>query len=226
MTPVSVKARDGENIMCYLSSPPGSENKPLVLFIYGGPQARYHWGYHPACQFLCNRGFRTPQVNYRGSTGFGERFLKLGMNGQFYQSVQTDISDASVAFSSGQDMVIFGASFGGYSALWGITEASELYKCAMVKCPLTVVGAANEEGRKMFGGGPLIAKYWQQVFGFDVSNTREVAKKTSPLHQMNKLASGASIQLFHGENDPRAPFEHSIRVIDEENAQIKKGKNI
>lgn len=148
------------------------------------------------------------------------------MNGQFYQSVQTDISDASVAFSSGQDMVIFGASFGGYSALWGITEASELYKCAMVKCPLTVVGAANEEGRKMFGGGPLIAKYWQQVFGFDVSNTREVAKKTSPLHQMNKLASGASIQLFHGENDPRAPFEHSIRVIDEENAQIKKGKNI
>jgi dipeptidyl aminopeptidase/acylaminoacyl peptidase len=122
--------------------------------------------------------------------------------------------------------VIFGASFGGYSALWGITEATELYKCAIVICPLTVVGAANEEGNKMFGGSPLIAKYWQQVFGIDVSNTREVAKKASPLYQMNKLASGVSIQLFHGENDPRAPFEHSVRVIDEVNRQIKKGKNI
>lgn len=62
MTPVSIKARDGEDIMCYLSSPPVSENKPLVLLIHGGPQARDHWGYHPICQFLCNRGFRTLQV--------------------------------------------------------------------------------------------------------------------------------------------------------------------
>lgn len=62
MTPMNIKARDGEDIMCYLSSPPESEKSPLVLFVHGGPQARDHWGYNPVCQLLCNRGFRVLQV--------------------------------------------------------------------------------------------------------------------------------------------------------------------
>lgn len=62
MKPINIKARDGEDILCYLSSPSNSEKKPLILLIHGGPQARDHWGFNPICQFLCNRGFRTLQV--------------------------------------------------------------------------------------------------------------------------------------------------------------------
>ena len=32
-------------------------------------------------------------VNYRGSTGFGANFLRLGMNGEFYKTLQDDIED-------------------------------------------------------------------------------------------------------------------------------------
>lgn len=87
-----------------------------------------------------------------------------------------------------------------------MTSQSKLYKFAVVICPLTVVGAANDQSNKMFGGSPLIAKYWQQVFDEDVSKRKEVVIKASPLNQMDKFASEASIQLFYGGNDPRAPF--------------------
>lgn len=147
------------------------------------------------------------------------------MDGQFYKSLQTDIEDAAISLS-GEDMAIMGASFGGYSALWNMTSTPNLYKCAVVICPLTVVGAANTQGSKMFGGSPLIAKYWYQVFGNDVSGNKEVARQASPLYQMHKISDGASIQLFHGENDPRAPFDHSISVVRELGKQIHKGKNI
>ena len=47
----------------------------MVLFVHGGPWARDAWGYDPTVQFLANRGYAVLQVNYRGSTGFGKRFM-------------------------------------------------------------------------------------------------------------------------------------------------------
>jgi len=185
MDPVHIKARDGEDLLCFLSrtpalplikgvqsEPPGPP-PPLVMVIHGGPQARDSWGYNPLCQFLCSRGFRVLQVNYRGSTGFGARFLRLGMNGEFYKSVQSDIVDAaeyatstSSTESAGADdnipplpwgdpdkLAILGGSFGGYSALWGMTSSNPgFYKCAVAICPISSVGAADEQSKKAFGG--------------------------------------------------------------------------
>ena len=73
MDPVHVKARDGEDILCYLSrvQPPSIRGRieippgpppPLVVAIHGGPQARDSFGFNPLCQFLCSRGFRVLQV--------------------------------------------------------------------------------------------------------------------------------------------------------------------
>mmetsp|Transcript_3170 Transcript_3170/g.5779 ORF Transcript_3170/g.5779 Transcript_3170/m.5779 type:complete len:978 (-) Transcript_3170:1051-3984(-) len=248
MDPVHCVARDGKDIMCYLShqqalpsikgrqpEPPGPP-PPLIMVIHGGPQARDSWGYNPLCQFLCSRGFRVLQVNYRGSTGFGARFLRLGMNGEFYKSVQTDIADAAKYATSNSDtesaddnadipplpwgdsdqLAILGGSFGGYSALWGITSTNPgLYKCAVAICPISSVGAANDQSKKAFGGSPLIAKYWQRVFGKDVSKKKRVAMKASPMYQIDKVGKGSTIALYHGENDRRAPIEHSYNMMKE-----------
>ena len=174
--PFHIKATDGEEIMCYLTTKPevpavkGCRPElpmpppPLVVVIHGGPQARDSWGFNPLCQFLCSRGFRVIQVcahqkhvafcsklthpflackttfnkvNYRGSTGFGARFLRAGMNGQFYKALQTDIVDAVKYATSASDtertdleidipprpwgdpkqLAVLGASFGVSSSL-------------------------------------------------------------------------------------------------------------
>jgi len=244
MHPVHIKARDGEDILCYLSSMPLSPSKggriehlgpspPLVLVIHGGPQARDSWGYNPLCQFLCSRGFRVLQVNYRGSTGFGARFLRLGMNGQFYKSLQNDIEDAVKYATSNSNtesndadddsparpwgdpnqVAILGGSFGGYSALWQITSNPSLYRCAVAICPISSVGAADRLSKNAFRGSPLIAKYWQRVFGKDVSKKKMVAMRASPLYHLDGVGDGASIALYHGEDDPRAPIDHSYNML-------------
>jgi len=73
--PVHVKARDGVDITCYLTSTQEaptikgfqqeelSPPSPMVVVIHGGPQARDSWGYNPLCQFLCSRGFQVLQVS-------------------------------------------------------------------------------------------------------------------------------------------------------------------
>ena len=53
------------------------------------------------------------------------------------------------------------------------------------------------------------------MFGKDVSTKKDVAIKASPMYHMDKVATGASIALYHGEDDPRAPIQHSYNILKE-----------
>ena len=222
MKPLRIKASDGEELLCYLSEPPNekvTKNSPLILMIHGGPQARDTWGFNPLVQLLCNRGFRVLQVNYRGSTGFGARFIRIGMNGAFCTTLQQDITDvANYAINEGlcakDRLAILGGSFGGYSALHGLTFQPDLYKCCVAICPLTAVGAADELSKKAFSGSPLVKKYWEMVYGKDVSKQKKSAMDASPLYNTHNIHTMASVALYHGEDDPRAPIEHSRKFVD------------
>ena len=84
MFPETIKSRDGMTLVCYLTLPAGSDPDgdgkptqpvPLVLFVHGGPWARDSYGYNPWHQWLANRGYAVLSVNYRGSTGFGKKFI-------------------------------------------------------------------------------------------------------------------------------------------------------
>lgn len=221
MKPLRVNASDGEELLCYLSEPPNEKliNPPLIMMIHGGPQARDTWGFNPLVQLLCNRGFRVLQVNYRGSTGFGARFIQIGMDGAFCKSLQQDITDvANFAVREGlcakDRLAIIGGSFGGYSALHGLTFQPDLYKCCVAICPLTAVGAADEQSKKSFSGSPLVKKYWEMVFGKDVSKQKKCAMDASPLYNTDNIHTMASVAIYHGEDDPRAPIEHSRKFVE------------
>ena len=80
MRPISFTARDGLTIHGYLTLPVGlpPRNLPLVLNVHGGPWGRDTWGLDPETQWLANRGYAVLQVNFRGSTGYGKKFLNAG----------------------------------------------------------------------------------------------------------------------------------------------------
>jgi dipeptidyl aminopeptidase/acylaminoacyl peptidase len=65
---VTIPARDGLKMVCYLTLPPGSKGRklPLVVDIHGGPWWRDQDGFDPEVQLLANRGYAVLQVNYRG----------------------------------------------------------------------------------------------------------------------------------------------------------------
>jgi Prolyl oligopeptidase family len=61
------------------------------VFPHGGPWARDEWGYHTFAQFFANRGYAVLQPNFRGSTGYGKKFLNAG-NGEWGRKMQDDIT--------------------------------------------------------------------------------------------------------------------------------------
>src|SRR5262249_27695851 len=95
MKPVTIESRDGLELVSYLTVPEGVEAKklPLVLVVHGGPWARDSWGFDSTTQWLANRGYAVLEVNYRGSTGFGKKFLHAG-DREWAGKMHDDLIDA------------------------------------------------------------------------------------------------------------------------------------
>src|SRR5262249_39566575 len=95
MKPVVIKSRDKLDLVSYLTLPVGIKAKklPAVLLVHGGPWARDSWGYDGQAQWLANRGYAVLQVNYRGSTGFGKKFLHAG-DREWAGKMHDDLIDA------------------------------------------------------------------------------------------------------------------------------------
>jgi acetyl esterase/lipase len=107
---------------------------PLVLRVHGGPWERDTWGADAMVQFLANRGYAVLQVNFRGSSGFGKNFLNAGNKQWGVGAMQHDLSDAvkwavAKGIADPAKVCIFGASYGGYATLAGLTFTPELYRC-------------------------------------------------------------------------------------------------
>jgi dipeptidyl aminopeptidase/acylaminoacyl peptidase len=84
MTPIRYKSSDGMEIPAYLTIPKGLSGKklPTIILPHGGPWARDFWGYNPLAQFFANRGYVVLAPNFRGSTGYGKKFINAG-NGEW-----------------------------------------------------------------------------------------------------------------------------------------------
>ena len=94
MKPIKLTARDGMKLNGYLTLPPGvpAKNLPLLLVVHGGPWARDSWGINPYIQLFANRGYAVLQINFRGSSGFGKKYLHAG-DREWGLTMQNDLTD-------------------------------------------------------------------------------------------------------------------------------------
>src|SRR5690606_24755628 len=136
MKPITYQSRDGRQINGYLTLPPAMKGTrvPVIVYPHGGPSARSKWGFNPVVQFFANRGFAVFQVNYRGSSGYGKAFWSAGFK-EWGGKVQDDITDGvhwliDAGIADPKRIGIYGAGFGGYSALHGACFKSDIYACA------------------------------------------------------------------------------------------------
>ncbi|MDE0679104.1 MAG: S9 family peptidase [Gammaproteobacteria bacterium] len=210
MTPVRYEARDGETIHAYLTVPAGSEARdlPLIINPHGGPYGiRDFWGHNSETQFLANRGYAVMQINYRGSGGYGQRFMDIAWQ-KWGLEMQDDITDGVLwAIEQGiadpDRVCIYGGSYGGYATMAGITKTPELYQCA-VNYVGVVDLVALLDYHHSFREGEYIQAWGKRAIG-DRSADRERLLATSPINHLNKIK--APLYVVHGKRDPRVPHE-------------------
>src|SRR5207302_7589876 len=102
MKPIEFTARDGMKLYGYLTTPVGMEAKslPMVEFVHGGPWGRDEWGFSRYAQWLSNRGYAVLQVNFRGSTGYGKKYVNAG-DRQWAGTMHTDLLDGKLGGEAG-----------------------------------------------------------------------------------------------------------------------------
>jgi dipeptidyl aminopeptidase/acylaminoacyl peptidase len=212
MQPVTIKSRDGLELVCYLTLPVGVESKdlPLILNVHGGPWARDSWGLDPTVQWLANRGYAVLQVNYRGSTGFGKKFLHAG-DREWGAKMHDDLLDA-VDWAVKQHhadrgrVAIFGGSYGGYAALVGAAFTPDVFACAV-----DIVGPSN-----LVTLLKSIPPYWAPMKKLmalrigDLEKEEDFLKARSPLFKADRIK--IPLLIAQGKNDPRVKEAESEQI--------------
>ncbi len=223
MHPAVVPARDGLELVCYYSLPPGSTTGdatipdrplPMVLVPHGGPWGRDSWGFNGWHQWLANRGYAVMSVNFRASAGFGKAFLNAG-DGEWGGAVLRDQQDAvawAVArgIADPQRVAVMGGSFGGYSTLAGLTFYPDVFACGV-----DLVGPSN-----LITLLETIPPYWQpmvelfmkRVGDLRTEEGRELLRAHSPLTYIDRIAR--PLLIFQGANDPRVKQAESDQIVE------------
>jgi dipeptidyl aminopeptidase/acylaminoacyl peptidase len=207
MRPISYPARDGTRIPAYLSVPPGAPaaHLPLIVMPHGGPIARDTWGYDFLRQFLVSRGYAVLQMNFRGSSGYGEDWFFAAhqdWGGLTYDDV---IDGARWAIQQGiadpQRVCIVGWSFGGYLALLGAQRDPEVFRCAVDIAGPSDLALLIDEGHHWLAAASI-----KKQIGTDPAKL----KRDSP--RLHAADFQIPLLMLQGKMDAQVPFEQSEKM--------------
>lgn len=222
MIPVEIQSSDGQTLVSYLTLPPGSDANgdgapekpvPLVINVHGGPWYRDSYGYNPEHQWLANRNYAVLSVNFRGSTGFGKAFINLG-NKEWGGAMQRDLTDAmnwaiARGITTADKVAIYGASYGGYATLVGLTATPQQYACGV-----DVVGPSNLKTLL-----ESIPPYWESTrneFHLRVGDPTKadgaaLLQERSPLSRAGAIVR--PLLIAQGANDPRVKQAEAEQIV-------------
>lgn len=211
---VTWKGADGvpvEGLVIYPLGYVAGQRYPLCVQTHGGPQASDkfgfgYWGNY--VQVLAAKGYVVLQPNYRGSTGYGDAFLR-DMVGHYFQNAHLDVmAGVDHLIASGvadpDRMVKMGWSGGGHMTNWIITFTDRF------KAAASGAGASNwvsmyaqSDTRSYrtpwFGGTP-----WQKDAPI------EVYWEHSPLKHVASVKTPTIFLV--GANDERVPPPQSVEI--------------
>src|SRR5579859_2430552 len=215
MKPVKYKSSDGLEIPAYLTLPKGvpAKNLPALLIPHGGPWARDLWGYNSLAQFFANRGYAVLMPNFRGSTGYGKKFLDAG-NKEWGKKMQDDVTWGvkylvAEGIADPKKVGILGGSYGGYATLAGVTFTPDVYAAAV-----DIVGPSN-----LITLLESIPPYWEPIRKLfyermgdpNTAEGKALLTERSPLTYANKITT--PLLVVQGANDPRVNKREADQIV-------------
>lgn len=204
---LTIRARDDLEVPALLTMPKsdGDAAVPLIVLSHGGPHGiRSPWQFEEEVQLLASRGYAVLEVNFRGSGGYGQRFMERGY-GQWGGAMIDDIEDAVNAVRQRYPQLgkvcSYGASFGGFASLALATREPEWLACA--------VGFAGVyDLAEMYKRGDIPTLRTGEGYLNRALGTDEAELDTySPAKNAGRIK--VPVLLVHGGQDRRVPQYHS-----------------
>lgn len=205
---VHYRSKDGTPLAGILYKPAGYQGGtryPTVILPHGGPEAQATLSVAPWSAFLADQGYVVLEPNFRGSTGYGERFR----NANVEDSGGGEIDDiaASVRYlvdiglADPKRVGISGGSHGGTVVANAVAKYPDLFAVGIEK--FGVVDRA------------LFLRYtnrnsairWETKMGGTPDAKPAVYRKANVLPDVANIKT--PLLILHGEEDPQVPPQES-----------------
>jgi dipeptidyl aminopeptidase/acylaminoacyl peptidase len=211
---ITLKARDGvelDGVLVYPLDYEKGTRYPLIMSVHGGPESHDKDGwvtnYSRPGQMGAARGYAVFYPNYRGSTGKGVDYSKLGQNDyagkEFDDLVDFKNHLVDMGLVDAKRVGITGGSYGGYASAWGATKLTEHFAASVM-----FVGVTNQ-----------LSKFGTT----DISNEMNLVHarsypwdkwqwylERSPIYWAGQ--SETPLLIMHGKDDPRVHPAQSMEL--------------
>lgn len=209
---------DGLDVEAFLTVPPSARTAkpgtvPLIVTIHGGPHGQQGPAFNAKAQAYAAIGWATLMVNYRGSTGYGQKFADAifrDQNGAEARDVLAGV-DAALArypWLDGGRMGIEGTSYGGQLTNWIVTQTPR-FKAAVPAAGISNLVTQNylayyhDYLAVEYGGFP----HQRVRHDADERPIIDLLWERSPIRYTSKAKT--PVLFVHGENDNDVPIEEA-----------------
>ena len=180
-----------------------SRSYPLVLDIHGGPHGVFYDSFNPMQQVMATAGYVVLAVNPRGSSTYGEDFMKAVIRdwgGEDYLDIMAVVEDlAGRSYVDESRMGVMGYSYGGFMTSWIVGHETR-FKAAVVGAPCINLSS-------MYGTSDIGISFGEVQWGGMRKDALELFLDRSPLTYAPHVET--PVLLLHGEDDYRCPIGQS-----------------
>ena len=182
---------------------------PLVMLVHGGPTSQAVASWNPSVQFFTSRGYAVLNLNYRGSTGYGRKFM-LRLRGQWgVCDVEDAVSGKKYLAQNGyidpRRTVIMGGSAGGYTVLETMVDAPEEFTAGINMFGISNQFTAATDTHK------FESRYNDSLIG-ELPECSQVYRDRSPIFHAEKIKR--PLAVFQGDQDQVVYRDQSDAIVD------------
>jgi pimeloyl-ACP methyl ester carboxylesterase len=200
----------GDTVHGFVVTPAGEGPFPIYMKVHGGPSWLYCDTWQPEVQMLVDHGIAVGMVNYRGSTGYGQRWRDHIIRNIGFPEVEDTVAGLDDLIARGiadpERAMIGGFSWGGYVTLMAVGLHPERWTAAVAGVPVGDYMASYDDS------APSLQAYDRSLIGGVVHDIPEYVEKISPLTYVDHVR--CPVLFLIGENDTRCVPEQAHRYVD------------
>jgi dipeptidyl aminopeptidase/acylaminoacyl peptidase len=181
---------------------------PLVVSNHGGPHSAVGYDFDFKSQYFAATGYAVLQVNFRSSTGYGEKFLWGTWGAWGFKDGQDVMAGVDYVIAhypiDARHVATIGHSYGGFMTNWLITQYPDRFAAA-------IPGAGISDWISDYGTADIARTKETEFFGTPWDSTaRALLLRSSPLIYANRVKTPTL--FIHGEVDQRVPYSEGEQM--------------